>query len=178
MAEENCRLVEAVYVSLAELAPSDFSYSTYRLVDDVTFVHVARLSGEGNPLLTLPAFAKFQREWLSAASSSRLRARRAWWGVLVEHVTRVLPAARVVTRLLLRFGMAEEDLAHRERLSPASLCWMPARGMVILRTVDELHDTVDDFGESLGQAGKPDAGAKCRPWLLASLAERLELRAE
>ncbi len=61
-AEENCRLVEAVYASLAELGPSDFSYSTYRLADGVTFVHVARLSGTGNPLLTLPAFAEFQRE--------------------------------------------------------------------------------------------------------------------
>jgi hypothetical protein len=61
-AEENCRLVEAVYASLAELAPSDFSYSTYRLADGVTFVHVARLGGEGNPLQTLPAFAEFQSE--------------------------------------------------------------------------------------------------------------------
>lgn len=61
-AEANCRLVEAIYSSLAELAPSDFSYSTYRLADGVTFVHVARLSGAGNPLLTLPAFAEFQRE--------------------------------------------------------------------------------------------------------------------
>jgi hypothetical protein len=61
-AEENCRLVEAVYAALAELAPSDFSYSTYRLADGVTFVHVARLSGEGNPLQMLPAFAEFQRE--------------------------------------------------------------------------------------------------------------------
>lgn len=62
VAEENCRLVEAVYASLAELAPSDFAYSTYRLADGVSFVHVARLSGEGNPLQMLPAFAEFQRE--------------------------------------------------------------------------------------------------------------------
>jgi hypothetical protein len=61
MAEENSRLVEAVYASLAELAPSDFSYSTYRLADGVTFVHIARLGGTENPLLTLPAFAEFQR---------------------------------------------------------------------------------------------------------------------
>ena len=61
-AEENSRLVEAVYASLTELAPSDFSYSTYRLADGVTFVHIARLGGAENPLLTLPAFAEFQRD--------------------------------------------------------------------------------------------------------------------
>jgi hypothetical protein len=62
MAEENSRLVQAVYASLAELAPSDFSYSTYRLADGVTFVHIARLGRTENPLLTLPAFAAFQQD--------------------------------------------------------------------------------------------------------------------
>ena len=62
VADENSRLVEAVYALLAELGPSDFSYSTYRLADGVTFVHIARLNGAENPLQTLPAFAEFQRE--------------------------------------------------------------------------------------------------------------------
>jgi hypothetical protein len=44
------------------LAPEDFRYTTYRLADGVTFVHVARHDGPSNPLLTLPAFAEFQRE--------------------------------------------------------------------------------------------------------------------
>jgi hypothetical protein len=61
-AEENSHLVEAVYASLAELAPSDFWYSTYRLGDGVSFVHVARLGAAENPLPTLPAFAEFQRD--------------------------------------------------------------------------------------------------------------------
>jgi hypothetical protein len=61
-AEENARLVEEVFTSLAGLAPSDFGYSTYRLSDGVTFVHVASFAGAGNPLATLPAFAEFQRE--------------------------------------------------------------------------------------------------------------------
>jgi hypothetical protein len=61
-AEENCRLVEAVYASLAKLGPNDFSYSTYRLADGVTFVHIAKLSGEENPLQGIPAFAEFQHE--------------------------------------------------------------------------------------------------------------------
>jgi hypothetical protein len=61
-AEENARLVEAVFASLSELAPADLRYATYRLADGVTFVHVAQLAGTGNPLATLPAFSEFQRE--------------------------------------------------------------------------------------------------------------------
>jgi hypothetical protein len=60
-ADENARLVEAVFASLAEAAPQDFAHTTFRLADGVTFVHVAR-HGEGkNPPATLPAFAEFQR---------------------------------------------------------------------------------------------------------------------
>ena len=60
-AAENTRLIEAVFASLAELQPSDFSYSTFRLADGVSFVHLARVGETGNPLSTLPAFAEFQR---------------------------------------------------------------------------------------------------------------------
>ena len=61
-ADENSRLVEAVFSSLAELKPTGFSYTTYRLADGETFVHIARLDGPDNPLATLPAFAEFQRD--------------------------------------------------------------------------------------------------------------------
>lgn len=61
-AEENARLVEAVFASLAQAAPPDFAYTTFRLDDGVTFVHVARHEGSGTPLASLPAFAEFQRE--------------------------------------------------------------------------------------------------------------------
>jgi hypothetical protein len=61
-AEENARLVEGVFSSLAEAGPGDFRYTTYRLADGVTFVHVARMTGPENPLAALPAFAEFQRE--------------------------------------------------------------------------------------------------------------------
>ncbi len=59
--EENTRLIEAVYASLGELAPEDFAYSTYRLADGVSFLHVAHIGASGNPLPTLPAFQEFQR---------------------------------------------------------------------------------------------------------------------
>ena len=61
-ADDNARLVEAVYTALADLDPGDFRYATYRLADGVSFVHVASYSGAANPLATLPAFAEFQRE--------------------------------------------------------------------------------------------------------------------
>ena len=61
-ADENARLVEGVYAALAEVDPGDFRYTTYRLADGVTFVHVAHQTGSANPLATLPAFAEFQRE--------------------------------------------------------------------------------------------------------------------
>lgn len=60
-ADENARLVEAVYAALADADPGDLHYATYRLADGVTFVHVAHQDGETNPLETLPAFAEFQR---------------------------------------------------------------------------------------------------------------------
>jgi hypothetical protein len=61
-AEENERLVKAVYAALADTAPRDLEYATYRLDDGVTFVHVARLPDAENPLAALPEFAEFQRE--------------------------------------------------------------------------------------------------------------------
>jgi hypothetical protein len=61
-ADENARLVKEVYAALAELAPADFRYTTYRLDDQVSFVHVAEYGGSDNPLAGLPAFAEFQRD--------------------------------------------------------------------------------------------------------------------
>jgi hypothetical protein len=61
-AEENTRLVAAVFDALAETKPPDFAYTTYRSSDGVNFVHIARLDGADNPLMALPAFAEFQRD--------------------------------------------------------------------------------------------------------------------
>ena len=61
-ADENSRLVEAVFESLAELQPSGMAYTTYRLADGATFVHVAHFDGVENALSTLPAFAEFQQK--------------------------------------------------------------------------------------------------------------------
>jgi hypothetical protein len=61
-ADENARLVEAVFAALDDLKPEGFRYSCYRLADGVTFVHTAHFVDAGaNPLAGLPAFAEFQR---------------------------------------------------------------------------------------------------------------------
>jgi hypothetical protein len=61
-ADENARLVADVYKALADTAPDDFRYTTYRLADGVTFVHVAAHDTDANPLASLPEFAEFQRD--------------------------------------------------------------------------------------------------------------------
>jgi len=57
-ADENQRLVEAVFHALAEKQPDGLRYLTLRLADG-TFVHVADVSADTNPLSELDAFAAF-----------------------------------------------------------------------------------------------------------------------
>ena len=59
-AQENARLVEAVYAQLARERTEGIKYATFRLDDGVSFIHVALLEGETNPLTTLAAFGEFQ----------------------------------------------------------------------------------------------------------------------
>ncbi|WP_433129150.1 hypothetical protein ACQPWW_03750 [Micromonospora sp. CA-240977] len=56
-AAENQRLIEDVFAELAATAPPGLRYSSFRLADGVTFVHV--VDGDGLPELT--AFQEFQR---------------------------------------------------------------------------------------------------------------------
>lgn len=58
-ADENQRLVEAVFAELAETDPGGLRYATYRL-EDGTFVHIADIEGDENPLGASAAFAAFQ----------------------------------------------------------------------------------------------------------------------
>lgn len=60
-AEENQRLIQAVFAALGTARPAGLRYTTYRLEDGVSFVHVA--SGAGRAALgALPAFQEFQRD--------------------------------------------------------------------------------------------------------------------
>jgi hypothetical protein len=60
-ADENERLIRGVFAELAEEDPgSGLHYAALRLDDGVSFVHVAVLDGDENPLASSPAFAAFQ----------------------------------------------------------------------------------------------------------------------
>jgi hypothetical protein len=59
-ADENQQLVEAVFRELHATAPRGLRYASYRLDDGVSFVHVAVLEGDQNPLARSVAFGQFQ----------------------------------------------------------------------------------------------------------------------
>ncbi len=59
-ADENQKLVEEVFAELAEHGPDGLRYMTFRL-DDGTFVHVADVAGDANPLFENEAFGRFQQ---------------------------------------------------------------------------------------------------------------------
>ena len=69
-AEENQRLVEAVYRELNADDPGGLHYATFRLADGVTFVHVAAYDGEDNPLQRSAAFKEFQQDFASRAADA------------------------------------------------------------------------------------------------------------
>jgi hypothetical protein len=59
-ADENERLVREVFAELAAKDPGGLRYATFRLEDGVSFVHVAVIEGDDNPLNSSAAFARFQ----------------------------------------------------------------------------------------------------------------------
>jgi hypothetical protein len=58
-ADENARLIGAVFADLDALKPESLQYKSFRLEDGLTFVHVVTMTGEGNPLLASEAFQAF-----------------------------------------------------------------------------------------------------------------------
>ena len=60
-ADENERLIRATFAELARDNPAGLRYNAFRLADKVSFVHVATLDGDDNPLTRSAAFAEFQR---------------------------------------------------------------------------------------------------------------------
>jgi hypothetical protein len=61
LVEANARLVEAVFAQLAREQPPGLRYSTFRIANTGTFVHIATIdTADGtNPLLSLAAFEAF-----------------------------------------------------------------------------------------------------------------------
>jgi hypothetical protein len=60
--DENAELVRQVFAELAADDPGGLRYVTLRLEDDVSFVHVAILEGDVNPLESSEAFRRFQSD--------------------------------------------------------------------------------------------------------------------
>ena len=60
-ADENQALVEAVFAELAETDPGGVRYVTFRLGDG-TFVHIADVEADPNPLTQIEAFGRFQAD--------------------------------------------------------------------------------------------------------------------
>jgi hypothetical protein len=59
-ADENERLIREVFAELAIQHPEGLSYAAFRLDDGVSFLHVAVLDGDENPLNKSAAFGEFQ----------------------------------------------------------------------------------------------------------------------
>jgi hypothetical protein len=62
LAQENERLVRAVYDELEHSAPAGLRYATFTLEDGVSFVHLASIETHDghNPLRDVEAFKRFQ----------------------------------------------------------------------------------------------------------------------
>jgi len=58
-ADENEKLIKAVFAQLAEQMPDGLRYVAIRLDDGASFIHVAVLEDDNNPLASLPAFGEF-----------------------------------------------------------------------------------------------------------------------
>ena len=59
-ADENAHLIRDVFAELAAERPDGLRYASFRLGDGVSFVHVAVLDADRNPLSDSAAFATFQ----------------------------------------------------------------------------------------------------------------------
>lgn len=59
VADENQRLLERVFAQLDEQHLEGIRYTTFRLEDGVTFVHVAITDDAVSPLTQLPAFTEY-----------------------------------------------------------------------------------------------------------------------
>jgi hypothetical protein len=59
-AAANEELIRAVYEELRKAQPDGLSYATFKLADQVTFIHLVRAEQVPSPLVTVKAFREFQ----------------------------------------------------------------------------------------------------------------------
>jgi hypothetical protein len=58
-ADENEKLIKAVFAQLTDQQPDGLRYLAIRLDDGASFMHIAVLDNDANPLTALPAFGEF-----------------------------------------------------------------------------------------------------------------------
>jgi hypothetical protein len=102
-AEENQALIEGVFAELHREQLAGVRYTSYRLADGVSFVHVA--SGEAGALTSLPAFGEFQREIAGRVVAPPVAAE----ATVVGSYTAPAAAVAVATAFISAFG--KRDLA-------------------------------------------------------------------
>jgi hypothetical protein len=63
-AQENQRLIRAVYEELEQTKPAGLRYGTFKLDDGVSFIHIASNESEDgqSPLPNVKAFREFQKD--------------------------------------------------------------------------------------------------------------------
>ena len=59
-AEENKALIRNVFAELAETQPDGLHYASFVAADGVTFMHVAKVTADSNPLPNTASFKAFQ----------------------------------------------------------------------------------------------------------------------
>ena len=60
--ERNEELVRAMFEELHRAAPSGVRYTTFKLEDGVSFMHISESEGEDSPLAGLASVQEFRRE--------------------------------------------------------------------------------------------------------------------
>lgn len=60
--EENERYIKAVFAQLNETRPAGLGYASFKQPDGLSFVHIAALDGDENPLAALDAFKAFVKD--------------------------------------------------------------------------------------------------------------------
>jgi hypothetical protein len=59
-ADDNERLIRDVFSELATAKPAGLRYTAVRLQDGISFIHIATIAGDVNPLTSSAAFKQFQ----------------------------------------------------------------------------------------------------------------------
>ena len=107
-ADANAELVRAVYAELHRTRPDGFRYTTLRLDDQVTFVHITQSERDPSPILEIKAFGEFQ----AASGTGVTSPRRA--GL---HRGRLLPLPHRLEELTVTAAISSHGAGFRPKVA-------------------------------------------------------------